>query len=393
MQEIRKAFYSKEENRIENAAKLRDFYLDENPDSIYNIGSFLINEGIKKEQLSWLNFGKLIISNYYSKKGKTAICKENLYACLIYYEKKRDYELLADAQNIMGLAFMYDLQNKEAIDWFLKSLNSSQKLDFDNQSFMAQINMAEAFFRLENFDSAEKEAHSFLEKVKKQQLNKGLRKGYDLLARIYFATDRKSEGIKLFEKCLDLAYKNGDKLGLSLAINNIAIAYIEQGDLQKAELYFKKALKLRKEINNPSLICESYYNLGELAYVNSNFDQAIENYSLSRDLAQKFNLIKEQADAVKSIGECYEMKNDFKSAYLNFVDYNEIQEKVIFQIKNDDAKINENYSDFKEKEKSLIQKQREDKLIKRVESAQFTTWIVVILSILICGSIFLATKS
>jgi tetratricopeptide (TPR) repeat protein len=159
--EIRKEFYSKEENRLQNGIKLRDFYLDESPDSIYNIGSFLINQGIKSENLSWLNFGKLIISSYYNKKGKAEISIENLKSCMLYYEQKRDYEMLADAQNLMGVASLYQLRNNEAINWFLKSLENSEKLELENQSYMAQINMADAFVRLKDFDSAEKETFSF----------------------------------------------------------------------------------------------------------------------------------------------------------------------------------------------------------------------------------------
>ncbi len=393
---IRHEFYSNEENRIQNAIKLRDFYLDESPDSIYNIGSYLINEGIQKEQASWLNFGKLIISSFYNKKGKTKISKENLQACIKYYNRKRDFELLADAQNLMGVACMFETQNREAINWFLKSLQSAQNLDTDNQSFMAHLNMSEAFLRLENYDSAEKEANSFLQKVKKQKLNKGLRKGYYLLSRIYFATERNKESFVLLEKCLNLAYENGDKLGLTLAINNIAIAYIEDGNLEKAESYFRKALKLRLEINDPSLISESYYNLGELNYLKEHYDEAINYYEKSKEIAHKSNLLKENADAIKSIGECFEMKNDYKAAYLNFVEYNLLQEELISQLKKDDAKIDENYSKFKEKEFLLDQKKREDVLTKRVDSANNLGLIMFVLTILILGFVLfskISTKS
>ncbi len=390
---IRHEFYSNEENRIQNAYKLRDFYLDESPDSIYNIGRFLINEGIQKEQNSWLNFGKLIISSYYNKKGKTKISKENLQKCIHYYQRKRDFELLADAQNLMGVACMFESHNREAINWFLKSLQSAKNLEAENQSYMAHLNISEAFLRLENYYSAEKEAISFLQKVKKQKLNKGLRKGYYLLARIYFATERKKESFILLEKCLNLAYENGDKVGLSLAINNIAIAYVEDGNLEKAESYFVKALKLRMELNEPSFTCESYYNLGELNYLKENYDKAINYYSKSRDLAQKSHLIKENADAVKSIGECYEMKNDFKSAYLNFVDYNLLQEELMSQLKKDENRFEENYSKFKEKEFLLDQKKREDELQKRVNSANNLVLIMFALTVLILGFVLFSKIS
>jgi tetratricopeptide (TPR) repeat protein len=383
--EIRKEFYSKEENRLQNGIKLRDFYLDESPDSIYNIGSFLINQGIKSENLSWLNFGKLIISSYYNKKGKAEISIENLKSCMLYYEQKRDYEMLADAQNLMGVASLYQLRNNEAINWFLKSLENSEKLELENQSYMAQINMADAFVRLKDFDSAEKETFSFMEKVKKQKLNKGLRRAYDMLAKICFATKRLDEGIAYYKKSLDLAHENGDKLGLSFATNNIAIAYFEQGDLEKTLSHFQKALKLRKELNNPALICESYYNLGEYYFFNEKYNDAIQYYTYSKKLAEKFNLLNENSDATQQIAACLEMKGDFKTAYQISVDFGNLQGEILLKMKKDDKEINQKYEELRDKEKKLKQKIRENQLEKRLENAQRLNLIVISMCVLSFG--------
>lgn len=379
--QLRKEFYSTSANRIENAIKLRDFYLDESPDSIFNIGSFLINQGIKSEDLSFLNFGKLIISSYYNKKGKTEISRENLTSCILYYEKRKDYEMLADAQNLMGVACFHEQHTKEAINWFLKSLKSADLIIEEHQSYMAQINMVEAFIRLKDYESAEKEAYSFLDKVKQQKLNKGIRRAYDMLAKICFATEKIEEGIKFYQKSLDLALENGDKLGLSFAHNNIAIAYFEMGDLQKTLENFNIALKYRKEINNPNLISESYFNLGEYYFYTEKYDDAISQYMQAKKVAEKFNLIKENTDATQRLAECLELKGDFKSAYQISLDFANLQSELNLKIKSDDAKINENYSDFKENEQKITQKIRENTLEERLKKSIQLNWILVILFI------------
>jgi tetratricopeptide (TPR) repeat protein len=377
--EIRKEFYSKEENRLQNGIKLRDFYLDESPDSIYNIGSFLINQGIKFENMSWLNFGKLIISSYYTKKGKAEISIENLKSCMIYYEKKRDYEMLADAQNLMGVASLYQLKNKEAINWFIKSLENSEKLEAENQSYMAQINMADAFVRLKAYESAEKETFSFMEKVKKQKLNKGLRRAYDMLAKICFATNRAEEGGEFYKKSFELAYENGDKLGLSFATNNMAIAHFEKGNLDKTRSFFEKALSLRKELNNPALICESYFNLGEYYFAIEKYNDAIQYYNFSKKLAEKFNLLSENSDATQRLAACLEMKGDFKTAYQISVEFGNLQSDILLKMKQDDSEINEKYRELRDNEKKLKQKIRENQLQKRIQKSQRLNLIVFVL--------------
>lgn len=384
----RKAFYSNEKDRAKNALILRDYYLDESPDSIYPLGSFLIHEGLRHENLAWVNLGKLIISSYYYEHGKPEISIENLSACLTYYERKRDWERLADAQNMMGLALMFQLKNKEAVHWFLKSLQTADKLDVENESYMAQINMVEAFYRLERYNSAEKELWSFISKVKKQHLDKGLRKAYQLMGKIYFSSERLVKGIEFYQKSLHLAYQNGDKLGLSFANNEMAIAYFQQGKIGKAEDFFKKSLKLRKEINNPSVICESYFNLGEFYFFKEDYPTAIAYYDSSNMLAAKNNFLNEQVDALGRVGECYHMMKQDGQAYDYLSQQLIVQHQMLKKSQEDTYSISENYHQYREDEKKLEQKIRERELQSRIDKEEKRRYILL-LTVVVLAAIFL----
>lgn len=392
--EVRKSFYSSEKNRLKNAEILRDFYLDESPDSIYNIGSFLFRKGFEKENLNEINYGKLIISSYYYEHGKSEVSIQNLRDCILFYERKHDLEKLADAQNMMGLALMYQLKNKEAISWFLKSLKNAQNLPEDNESYMAQINMVEAFYRLEQYDSAEKELEAFIAKVQKRNLNKGLRKAYQLKAKICFATDRIEEGVQFSEKSLALAYQNGDKLGLSFAKNDMAIAYFQKGDENAARLAFEQSLNLRKELGNFPIICESYFNLGEFYYFKEMYPKAIQYYDSSYNLGLKNNLLNEQVDALERIGECYSKLNQTEKAYQFMAQFALSQRKLISQIKKDDTQIEDDLKEFRNSEQEMNQSIRERELVKRIEKAEFNSKIMLGLTILICSlALFFTWKS
>lgn len=382
--EARKAFYSGKKDLLKHAAFLRDFYLDESPDSIYAIGSFLIKTGITQENLAYVNYGKHIISRYYFEHGKTDVSLRNLRECRVYYERKRDLENLADAQNMTGLAYMYRQQEKEAVHWFLESLKTAQKLPEDSESYMAQFNLSEAFYRLEDYTSAEKELSSFIDKVKRQKLDKGLRRAYDLMGKICFATERAADGLDYYLKSVKLAYKNGDKLGLSFAKNDLAIAYFQLGEATKAKQAFEHGLQLRREINKPAQVCESYFNLGECYYSEENYPVAIAYYDSCAKLAADNSLLTEQADALERMGECYKLNGQFERACELLEQFASVQRAVLSQSKKDAFHLSEDLENFRPGEQQIRQRERERKLQERIAKAESTSGWMLVLSIVVC---------
>ncbi|MGV3631574.1 MAG: tetratricopeptide repeat protein [Bacteroidota bacterium] len=394
IREARKLFYSSDKDRLKHAEILRDFYLDESPDSIYAIGSFLIKKGISQENMACLNYGKHIISRFYFEHGQAEISLQNLKACMAYYERKNDLKNLADAQNMYGLAYMYRQQEKEAVHWFAESLKTARKLPEESESYMAQFNMSEAFYRLEDYASAEKELSSFIAKVKKQQLNKGLRRAYDLMGKICFATERQAEGLDYYLESVKLAYRNGDKLGLSFAKNDLAIAYFQLGDPAKAKRAFEEGLELRKAINKPAQVCESYFNLGEYYYAEENYPVAIAYYDSCAQLAQKNKLLVEQADALGRIGECYKLGKNYAQACAFMEKHAAVQQEVLSQSKKDAFTLSADLQDFQPGEQQLHQNMRERELQKRIETAEFNSRLMLGLLIGLCllGGVFIRNQ-
>lgn len=380
---VRKEFYSSSKNRLKNAIFLRDHYLDEAPDSIYSLGKFLIQEGINSENKSWLNYGKMVISSYYYEHGKPELSISNLKACSNYYHRKRDYEKLADVENMMGLALMFQNNNSEAITWFQKSLNTAGKL-VHNESYMALINWSEALFRLEKYELATKKVDEFITLVQKQNLKKGLRKAYDIKGKIAFALNDLDSGVSFYKKSKDLAYENGDKLGLSFALNNMAIAYFQIGDEINAKQAFETSLKLRKELNNPTVICESYFNLGEYAFYKVDYQLAKLYYDSSYHLAQKFNLLNEQTDAISRLGECLSLLNNYKEAFHLVQEQANIQTQLIKKAKDEAYRISEEFRLFQENERLYQQNERERTLQKRIDNLQKNHVVLLVINVLIC---------
>lgn len=313
---LRAELYRENGNRIQLAAQLRDIFLDESIDSLFSLGKYLLQEGISGEDHAMLHYGKLTLAGYYNHVGKTELSMPYLSDCIAYYKRRGDLEKLADAENLMGLANLYNTAYNEAGAWFLKSIETSHKLGKDNQSYMAQVNLTELYFREEKLDLAESEIKSFIAKVRSQNLMKGLKKGYDLLGKIYMQQGKTAQAISYYDKALALALHNGDRSGKANAYNNSAIASFENGDPAQAYSYFKNALALRLEINKPLGISESYYNLGDWNFYQGNLAEALSFYKQSLAVAEQNHLVKETADACQMLAETYKAMGNYKEAVI-----------------------------------------------------------------------------
>lgn len=382
---LRKELIENPETRIQTATKLKDIYADLSNDSLYALGSYMLNQGIKDDHMATIHFGKLTLASYYNYAGKTELSIKYLTDCINYYGKKGDFEKLADAQNQMGIAYIYNTQYNQAANWLIKSIKTAEKLGEDNESYMAQLNLSEVYLREGKLDLAESEILSFIEKTKKQKLRQGLKKGYDYLAKTYMQKGDMPLAIAYYKKALDLALVNKSKTGKANAYNNIAIAHFEQGELQLSLDNFKKALELRLELNEPVQISESYYNLGDWNFYQGFYDEALKYYRISLDIALKNKLTKEIADAYNIISECYKMKKDFQKALAYKELY--VEQVEVMHKKNQVKEVDLQRAAYEiEKEEQLLnQKKRENQIQNRVESEQDRGKIIVIAFSLVVG--------
>lgn len=376
--------------RMKTAAKLRDLYGEMSSDSTYVLGNYLLKQGISDDNQALMIYGKLILGGYYNEEGKTEISIKYLSECVSYYSKRGDYEKLADAQNLLGIAYIYNSQYNKAASWLIKSIKTADKLGPENESYMAQLNLSEVYIRENRLDLAESEVLSFIDKTQKQHLMQGLKKGYDYLAKIYMHKGDMQLAIEYYRKALELALKNTSKIGKANAYNNIAIAHFETGEMELSLENFKKALQLRIELGQPLEISESYYNLGDWNFYQNRFDEAIKYYQTSLDIAEQNNLTKEMSDAYNMLSECWKAKGKYDKAFFYLEKH--LEQVNIMRQKNQVREIDLQRASYEieREEQRLKQKKREDRIQNQVETEQDRGKIIVIGFSLVVGLLIIS---
>lgn len=375
---LQKELRSDTQTRLKTASKLRFIYAESMKDSLFTLGNYILKKGVEEDNQALMIYGKLITADYYNTTGRTDLSIGLLKECVAYYKRKGDLELLADAQNLMGIAYIHNSEYHEAASWLLKSIKTSDALGKNNEFYMAQLNLTEVYFREEKFDLAEAEILNFIDRIKAQNKPLALKKAYDYLAKIYISKGDTQLGFQYHQKALELALKSDSKMAKAIAYNNVAIAHFENGDLQLAYENFYKALGLRLEINEVLGISESYYNLGDWNYYQDKYKEALPFYQKSLEVAVKNNLYQASADAYEAIADCYAHIGNHKDAYFYLQKY--VKELTAIYKKNQKKNLEFQRAayEIQREEERLKQDKRERKISELVEHEQDRGKVIVI---------------
>ncbi|MBI2257310.1 MAG: tetratricopeptide repeat protein [Flavobacteriia bacterium] len=374
----RKEFYTNK-NIVQNAEILRDFYLDESPDSIYSIGKRLCDEAWQREDIEMLNYGKILIASHFSKKGKIDEAKNILFHCENYFNQKRNFLRLTDVYNQIGHCFFIEKNFIKASKYYQMSLDSQKNLDLADEMFMAHLGLSECFLQMKLFDKAENEIQVFNQKVKKLQLIKGQRKAQIIMGKIDFLKQNYSDAFQHYQNAFALAYKSGDKLSLSNVHNVLAIAHFEQNNIDSAYLHFNKALKYRIEMNYPIPLIESYENMGEYFVFMNNIKTAETFFMKALKVAKKHQFYLSKMEIYQRL---LELSNQTTLVNLS---KNEIQDSLfsLYQYKlhqenKKERDLDSIHNSLKTEDLKLFYQKREKELNERLTKSKEMNFITLI---------------
>ncbi len=176
-----------------------------------------------------------------------------------------------------------NLNELEKATGFLDKASKSLK-NFPDQQLEAWLTCREGFLHLK-YNNYPKAIELLLEADKKIRLLKkmNLKDHYfrtlilSALGRIYERTDEVSKSVKSFEKAVELCETFGMRTRLSWHYLNAGQAHMRRGRDDKAEAYFKKAIKIKDDISQNSR-AGAYANLGACYFRDGKYEEALKLY-------------------------------------------------------------------------------------------------------------------
>jgi adenylate cyclase len=92
---------------------------------------------------------------------------------------------------------------------------------------------------------------------------------------------------------------------LSAALNNIAVIYHSEGDLDKALEFNNKSLKIKQDLKDNRGIAASYNNIGMIYKIKGDQSKALENFNLSLKLQEEDGYERGVEVSLSNIGSTY----------------------------------------------------------------------------------------
>lgn len=124
-------------------------------------------------------------------------------------------------------------------------------------------------------------------------------------------------------------YRRGnDKTGLSKALRNLGVVYVELGDFDEAEICFTEAIAIATTLSEDLLYADLINNLGAIMNMKGNWTRALELYKESLRIYQDKNEIRKEAYAKNNIGITLNEREKSDEAFSYFVQAFEIASAI-----------------------------------------------------------------
>ncbi|MBO6795401.1 MAG: tetratricopeptide repeat protein [Balneolaceae bacterium] len=251
------------------------------------------------------------------------------------------------------------------------------------------------------------------------------------IGNIYFIQFQQELSLEYYGDALELYIELDDSLNVGTLYDNMASAHLELENLELAEEFYMKALDLHTKYNNVmskassqinlamlyekldrrdktayyatmvlntareqnALIMESYAVriLGSVAFDNKDYDNAIEYYNRSLEIANQLDIAYEQKDSYLNLSEIYAEIGDYQNAYEHYVLHKTFNDSLLDeQSANKLAELRAEYETVEQqREIELLEKESE---LKSARLVSISSGLGSVLLVVLLTALFIHNK-
>ena len=115
---------------------------------------------------------------------------------------------------------------------------------------------------------------------------------------------------------------------ISFSLNNLGIGYSIQGNFEEAISYYRKNLKICKEIGDQKGIIKSYNNMGNIYFEQGNLQMALKIYYKNLNIHEEIGYHKGMAGCFNNIGTIYKKQKNFQQALTYYQKSLKIEKEI-----------------------------------------------------------------
>ncbi len=291
------------------------------------VDSLMLN-AIKQKEIYFEAKAYQLFGHYFYLKSDFQNSIDNCKKALNLLEQLKMEDPMPNTLNQLGISQRYLGQYDEALKSHQIAAQLNEKIEGDPIDLArSYLNMGNLMFDVKNLEASNKYYQQSEEICIKYGLNDFIPKCWGNLAANY-----RYEGH--YEKALEYHYKSithfekNPSIALTREYNNIGAVFDDMENFGKAKSYYSLALQHSEKYGEPQLKGLILRNLGEMAMVEKNYNQAEEYMQQAMVIANSTGNIER---LIRSYGKMAEIKaatNNFKSAYEYRTKYNQLYDSL-----------------------------------------------------------------
>lgn len=242
-------------------------------------------------------------------------------------EPKNDVERTINALKNIAIYHAAKAEYKEAMQYFLESMNKGRAINHRVHTAQCLINIATIYASLYNHADAIARYRMLLEEYS-EVISPNTRVAvYNNLGNIYYTSDQYNLAIQYFGMAYTLASElNYDEMVI-LALANLSRTNIAKDNIETATQQANAAQKLiatQGDINGRQI---NLLNLGHLNYLNQEYDKALELTDQGITAAKRMKDDSNEVRGYQLMSDIYQKQEDFKTALDYQIRYSNAQNK------------------------------------------------------------------
>ncbi|MCD4683965.1 MAG: sensor histidine kinase [Bacteroidales bacterium] len=253
---------------------------------------------------------------------------KKLNSSLFCFNQADDSTGIVGIYNSFGLLYKSIGEYDSAVYYYVKLLSLSKRIGNENLLSAGLINLGNIYLHLEEYDKAKE---YFSENIKySKRINKvdHLAIAYKCLGTISSKQNNYDDALEYYNLSSELHSQLNDPDGLVSLYLAIGNTYEEQGKYSKAFEYYSKGIKLAEDIGDVDGVIVGLLNKGLIYQKWNNYNRALDIYDSCVAMILKTSDIEKLKSVYYNIYITYELKSDFKNAFIYQTKYNEIKDSV-----------------------------------------------------------------
>lgn len=220
--------------------------------------------------------------------------------------KKINDNALADAYDNLGLVYYNQMQDVMALDYFKKSLEISQKSNYNHGTLKALNRIAQIYYYIDSLKESEKFSRQLLEKSIELDSTKYQANALFQLGMLQKEINKVDSALFYMNGALDIFLKIESKEDVASVYNQIGQLYYQIADYKKSIEYYTREIQIKESLNYPKGLAIAYYNFGNTFTSIGSYQQALEQYQRALKIFEEIEFSEGIANACNGIGMVYE---------------------------------------------------------------------------------------